>query len=611
MSARRTSLRAHQRYVIEHMVRHPHQHGLIVAHQMGTGKTLLGIGMADALQGRDVLVIAPRQLVFVWQAEAAKYGLAAANTARYSFTTYSHTDLAALPDLSTTVVIMDEAHNAVGALKEMGPAGAASLRRLQAAYKVLLLSGTPIYQDEMDFVYLVNIAAGADVLPYDVGVFNRRFTSVRPARAALVGYWMPIVNIAMRSTQLVGWVLTAVTVVGLLGFAGKALADAPFKALVKPAQRLLRYGGDLAGGRTKEYVAQMVEGLDPGIAVAVVSSLVNLVVGLLAGVNLIVAGVFKTASWQLRTLDTRGLQPCIHKYVSFFEVDNRDYPARVFHKRPVNYTREQAGLFLRFCDGMLPAGELQQLVSGLDDDTAQVFGASLQKGLHDSIGEGLKIGNLRVAGVWPRKFESLLDAAGGGRVPALVYSNFDEHGVQALSEFLVAKGVKHAVVRPTDAAADLAATIARFNRRDIRMVLLHPDMTEGLSFAGARQVHFLEPVMQQAVQDQVVARAIRYRSHSHLPPAERRVDVHTWVATMSVLAFGAMLEKLKRWKDFKKEVLPGTERVKFNYDNLKPDKLRDTLMTPDVIQYTRITSFGENVTILLDAMKKHSIEQRA
>ena len=65
-----------------------------------------------------------------------------------------------------------------------------------------------------------------------------------------------------------------------------------------------------------------------------------------------------------------------------------------------------------------------------------------------------------------------------------------------------------------------------------KVILLDDDSSEGISLMGVEHVHLLEPLLSAAQRDQALARAIRNRSHLHLPPARRRVLVHTHVGVI-------------------------------------------------------------------------------
>ena len=57
---------------------------------------------------------------------------------------------------------------------------------------------------------------------------------------------------------------------------------------------------------------------------------------------------------------------------------------------------------------------------------------------------------------------------------------------------------------------------------------------EGLDIKGATQVILMEPSWYGAAEHQVIGRAVRYQSHSHLPPEQRYVNVWRLVLRKSV-----------------------------------------------------------------------------
>lgn len=67
----------------------------------------------------------------------------------------------------------------------------------------------------------------------------------------------------------------------------------------------------------------------------------------------------------------------------------------------------------------------------------------------------------------------------------------------------------------------------------IKVFMITQSGAEGISLANVRQVHIMEPYWNYVRIDQVKGRAIRICSHMDLPPAERTVDVFTYVVKFS------------------------------------------------------------------------------
>jgi hypothetical protein len=66
-----------------------------------------------------------------------------------------------------------------------------------------------------------------------------------------------------------------------------------------------------------------------------------------------------------------------------------------------------------------------------------------------------------------------------------------------------------------------------------RVFMITQSGAEGISLANVRQVHIMEPYWNYVRLDQVKGRAIRICSHMDLPPAERTVEVFTYVTKFS------------------------------------------------------------------------------
>lgn len=61
------------------------------------------------------------------------------------------------------------------------------------------------------------------------------------------------------------------------------------------------------------------------------------------------------------------------------------------------------------------------------------------------------------------------------------------------------------------------------NGKNIRVILISPAGTEGIDLKCIRKVHIMEPYWHMTRIQQVIGRAIRYKSHIDLPPKERNV----------------------------------------------------------------------------------------
>jgi hypothetical protein len=177
----------------------------------------------------------------------------------------------------------------------------------------------------------------------------------------------------------------------------------------------------------------------------------------------------------------------------------------------------------------------------------------------------------------------------------------------------------------SDSQEQLVHKLARFNDGRVNMMLLHPELTEGISTRGVRQVHLMEPIAASSKQAQVIGRAVRYGSHAHLPAPERVTDVYEYVATGSSNVggkYGAAFSINFNWPKVKaalrrfyeghqREYFPGTAPTKRTYDDWKTRMQRGTFLSPDEIVKARQSNMSRNVKDILDVFARVSPKDHA
>ena len=180
-----SDLKPHQQRVLDRL---QNQSGLVVAHGLGSGKTLTALAAADAIGG-DANFIVPASLAENLQKEQLKH--LKSPSFRKTLDTLQRTGLHRGENLTGgDLLVVDEAHR----LREPGVTSKALKERAKDYDKRLLLTATPVYNRPSDIAPLVNLAAGNQVLPEGKGFDNRyiREKTVRPGiiarlRGARVG----------------------------------------------------------------------------------------------------------------------------------------------------------------------------------------------------------------------------------------------------------------------------------------------------------------------------------------------------------------------------------------------------------------------------------------
>ena len=162
-----TTLQPHQQRVVDR-IQQEDQPGLLVAHGLGSGKTLTAIAAQDAL-GMSSDVIVPAAL----QANYAK------EMKKHMSGKIPPTKIQSLQNLAVKrtvpendLMIVDEAHR----LRESSGKAYQTIKK-NKSLKRLLLTGSPFYNRPSDIAPLVDLAAGSQVLPTEQAEFEKRYIS--------------------------------------------------------------------------------------------------------------------------------------------------------------------------------------------------------------------------------------------------------------------------------------------------------------------------------------------------------------------------------------------------------------------------------------------------
>jgi SNF2 family DNA or RNA helicase len=172
-------------------------HGLIVVHGTGSGKTLTAIGasqcLLEAFPEKQVLVVTPTSLEKNFKKEMLKYGLSDTDP-RFIFRTYGQllkfkNSIAESVDFcADKILICDEAHNIKTAIvqSEKDPKGLLARVMIgcaKKAFRVILLTATPVVNSKMDIANLIAMVNGTD--PVSRSEFDRCLLNGQQLRAYL------------------------------------------------------------------------------------------------------------------------------------------------------------------------------------------------------------------------------------------------------------------------------------------------------------------------------------------------------------------------------------------------------------------------------------------
>jgi len=562
-------LKPHQIIPIKYLLEHPEQKGLLIAHYLGTGKTFLSLAFAEKAGDGPVFILVPSFLKASWIAHMNRIQLK--RPERYQIWSYEEASSELSKDkLKDAILIVDEIHRLVTLTKSENKSIRAPYAKLygelSGASRILALSGTPIFTDLSDIAYILNLVSGEDLLPYNNREFLDQYTKIERSRSFWRGHF--------TESQLLIFGLPFVLAAIPLAFI------TPYVSLVSGI-----YFGGLAAGF---------------LSFPIINASIPL------------------NRFPLRYFDGDKLKSISSKFASFYDfrgVSEKEefYPSKSISTKNVPYNDEQIEFFLEFADKSLNAEQVKRLALEKSYDITgnfEVESTTLQNEIASIPLSGREIGNFDFlvgeGSVEAPKFEEIYKVIGSNPQGIVVYSSYYENGLLLFQEFLRRKGLaeKAAILHPDQTVAHQIDIIARYNQGEIKILLLHPLFTEGISLEMTRQLHILEALGSEAIYEQVIGRVVRLHSHARLEKHLRHVDVYEWASTLSGIK--AFLAKNNNWAARFRE-LNSVSAFGKGQTQIDPNYLAKA-MSPD--EFTREKRFfiSNAMSTLRDLFSQYSIE---
>ena len=509
---------AHQNRVLTYLFHiAPAQKGLLVVHERGSGKTVLALAfIMHYANTHEVVVVHAPGTRHVWRNNAKILGVKSAAVAGVQYLAYNELECVlqnATGSMASRVLVFDDAHHLSTLLATMPESRAMAMyKRLCAARRVLLLTGTPACNGDKDFRWLINVAAGKPVLPMLTQDFDQQFTDINAVAACQDTWVRPFLTSWL--SMLPSVYATATTL-----YLAREVRRVQSMQVMQQGRYLLRLFsrlGDISA-TTSAFFATAAAGaaydhflLKPLFARLAPESYYRVNFGKVARV--------------------------CGRYVSFHQPGDAAHAAYpIIHTRTmlVPYTSGQLQLWAAFTMRGTASMRYAEVVS-MSAEERFLFGDRALGSQEAWRNRGRCIGNLAVNGQVPLKFKRMLSTMrkteGWGVV---VYSSFWDQGIRLFARMLDTQRITYATITPDGAGTRHA--LQAFENRSVPVLLLHPNTNKGLAIRGVRQLHIMEPLLSSEELQQLQAHVVWYNSHKHEPPAQRRVLVYQWAASVAGL----------------------------------------------------------------------------
>jgi len=183
------------------------------------------------------------------------------------------------------------------------------------------------------------------------------------------------------------------------------------------------------------------------------------------------------------------------------------------------------------------------------------------------------------------------------------FSEFKSHGTEVVMDMLKKRKIKYYIITGSVSMENRNKIVEKFNSYgdDIdkcNLLIITKAGAEGLDLKGVRNVIIFEQGWNCSGEEQVIGRAVRYRSHNHLPPKQRTVKIWYMVAIKPqgtefenrVFNLGNRGDEVT--KNFKKKIIVN-EKYK------KPSPSPDEISKSDIAE-----TFGADAYMFLQSIEK-------
>jgi superfamily II DNA or RNA helicase len=126
------------------------------------------------------------------------------------------------------------------------------------------------------------------------------------------------------------------------------------------------------------------------------------------------------------------------------------------------------------------------------------------------------------------KIKEIYRCIKNGPLPCVIYSNYLENGVYALTPLLEKNNFTYTTITGTTTDEKIDKIVDNYNSNKYDVLLITSAGSESLDLKNTRQIHIMEPHLNESKISQVIGRAVRYKSHSSLPLNNRHVDIYRW-----------------------------------------------------------------------------------
>jgi hypothetical protein len=230
------------------------------------------------------------------------------------------------------------------------------------------------------------------------------------------------------------------------------------------------------------------------------------------------------------------------KYVDYYFPEKEGYPSVVENVINVPMSKSQVDTYRMF-EARLDPNIRYKMKKNLPLDKQESSNLNAFINAQRQITNTERGFNVNSQSRSPKTME-VVDRIQIGKGKALVYSNYLESGIKDIVGELGDRQISSRVFTGKLTRREKDEIIRDYNADKFKVLVVSSSGGEGLDLKGTRQVHVLEPHWNEEKIQQVIGRAVRYKSHEALPPNEQNVEIYRYISTFPKNIFGMKSGKM-------------------------------------------------------------------
>jgi len=292
--------------------------------------------------------------------------------------------------------------------------------------------------------------------------------------------------------------------------------------------------------------------------------------------------------------------------VSYYKInDTENYPSTDTHNIEIEMSHEQIDEYIYYIKKIIY--EDKDIVSGVDILNID-YGLLPNKKKNFFLNATRQLSNTVKNSPTSPKIKEIYEKIVEGPYPIIVYSNFLKNGIYTMAVLLELNKISYKTISGFTTNERLNIIVNNYNNGMYKVLLISSAGSESLDLKNTRQIHIMEPHWHDSRINQVIGRAIRYKSHESLPMDERHVDIYYWISVfpnhIKNLSADQFLVKLSRkktdlWDKYQKIIISAS----IENNSMAKNMIKNIMPVPLIVQNSRIIQQRKTI----DYQKKNKL----